>query len=361
MRRTTSLLTVIGAAALGLSGVVAAPAQAADSDVTVIASGLNGPRELQFVSGRKLVVAESDNGQITAVDSRSGKKKVLATGLVAPQGVDSRGSALYVAEGEASGPGGEPVPGGGGTDLVMVKGGHDRQVKDLMAYELANNPDGQVQFVDGQPVDALSNPYYVLADTSKVLVADAGANDVLKIDRRTGRTSVWFLPPVVTTGACAGAENNPGTTGCDPVPTGIAKAGDGTYWVSTLGAEAPGAGRIYHVDAAGHIIGMIDGLTAPTGVAVDGAGSVYVSDLLFGAPEGDGPPPPDFDPSKVGRILKFAADGTPMGVAQVTMPSGLVWHDGALYASAWSVGIFLGIPDAGQVVKVGQGAFEQMT
>jgi hypothetical protein len=197
----------------------------------------------------------------------------------------------------------------------------------------------------------------VLADTSKLLVADAGANAVLKVDRRTGRTSVWFLPPVVKTGNCVGAQNNPGTTGCDPVPTGIAKASDGTYWVSTLGALVPGAGIIYHLSRAGAVLGSITGLDAPTGVAVDGNGSVYVSEMLFGAPEGNGPPPPGFDASKVGRILKFGADGASQGVAQVTMPSGLVWHDGALYASAWSVGIFVGLQDVGQVVKVGQGAF----
>ena len=39
------------------------------------------------------------------------------------------------------------------------------------------------------------------------------------------------------------------------------------------------------------------------------------------------------------------------------MPSGLLWHDGALYASAWSIASFLGMPDAGQVVRVDRSAF----
>jgi hypothetical protein len=39
------------------------------------------------------------------------------------------------------------------------------------------------------------------------------------------------------------------------------------------------------------------------------------------------------------------------------MPLGLLWNRG-LYSTAWSVaGLFLGIPDAGQVVKVRQSAF----
>jgi hypothetical protein len=39
------------------------------------------------------------------------------------------------------------------------------------------------------------------------------------------------------------------------------------------------------------------------------------------------------------------------------MPTGLTWHDGALYASAWSVAGFLGRQHAGQVVRVPAGAF----
>ena len=32
-------------------------------------------------------------------------------------------------------------------------------IADLLDHELENNPDGQVQFVDGQPVDSVSNPF----------------------------------------------------------------------------------------------------------------------------------------------------------------------------------------------------------
>ncbi len=105
----------------------------------------------------------------------------------------------------------------------------------------------------------------------------------------------------------------------------------------------------------GKVLDVIGGFTAPTGVAVGPHGAVYVSELLHNAPQGD--PPPGFDPSTVGRIVRVAPDGT-RTYAAVTMPIGLVWHDGALYSTAWSVaGLFLGIPDAGQVVKVRQSAF----
>jgi hypothetical protein len=39
------------------------------------------------------------------------------------------------------------------------------------------------------------------------------------------------------------------------------------------------------------------------------------------------------------------------------MPTGLTWHDGKLYASAWSVASFVGMQHAGQVVHVHGSAF----
>ena len=43
--------------------------------------------------------------------------------------------------------------------------------------------------------------------------------------------------------------------------------------------------------------------------------------------------------------------------AAVTLPSGLVWKDGALYASAWSIAGFLGLEGRGKVVRIGEDAF----
>ena len=44
-------------------------------------------------------------------------------------------------------------------------------------------------------------------------------------------------------------------------------------------------------------------------------------------------------------------------VAQVPMPTGLLVRDGELYAAAWSVAVFLGLPPgSGELVRVGQSA-----
>jgi hypothetical protein len=236
------------------------------------------------------------------------------------------------------------------------QGKHVKVIADLMKYELAHNPDGQVQFVDGKPVDALSNPFAMTWSRFGLFVADGGANDVLKVNPRTGRVSTFFAPRTYKdTQACQApdANANPGTRGCDPVPTGVQVLG-GSVYVSTLGAESPKAARLYKLNArTGKVQRVWKGFTAPTGIAVRRDGTIYISEVTHGAPAG--PPPSGFDPASVGRITRIRNGHQTH--AQVTMPTGLVLKNGQLYSSAWSIASFLGIQHAGQVVKVKESAF----
>jgi hypothetical protein len=333
----------------------AKPAQA----IKVVTQGLDGPRQLSS-DGHRLYVAESDSGEITRVNPWTGAKSVVVSDLASPQGVVKVDGKIYVATGEAQGPAGP----GNSAIMVARPGGKAKKFADLLAYELKKNPDKQTQFgPDGNPVDALSNPYFLLRDRSRhgfLLVADAGANAVLKVDRR-GKVSTFFVPPTQTTGPCADIPNNNASgKGCDSVPTGLAYGPDGSLYVSALTAEAPREGRVYRVHPrTGKILRTYSGYTGPTGVAVDRKGNLYVSEVLQGAPPMDGPPPAGFNPATVGQIVKRAAHGHgyPYSYAQVTMPSGLLIKDGKLYASAWAVAGFLGRPSAGEVVTVGPKAF----
>ena len=357
------------AAAVTAIATLAAPASAAKKDkghepVTVVASGLNGPFGLRF-DGGSIYVAETqtsdepDSGQITRVNRRTGATTPVVTGLLFPAAVERVGRQLVVVTGGGDVPDASVT--GDASVLVANPGEEARVLADLEAYELANNPDGQLQFdpVTNEPLDALTNPFAVLAQRGSgyVLVADAGANAVLSVSR-TGEVSTFFVPPLVTTGACEGAPNNdPDHVGCDSVPTGLAYGPGNTLYVSTLSGDAPGEGRVYVLDAnTAEVLDVISGLNGPTGVAVARDGAVYVSEVFYGAPPGDGPPPPDFDPASVGRIVRIDADGT-RTYAAVTMPTGLDFHKGILYASAWSTAGFLGIPDAGQVVAIRPEAF----
>ncbi len=334
--------------------------------VTIVASGLNGPRQITAQGeGSRLYVAESDSGQVSLVNTRTGSVTPVATGLGENlvQGVAVVRNRLMIAIGagepeETDAP--PPAP-FGIAKLLSVKGDQSpTQLADLGKFELDNNPDGQPQFdAAGKPLDAWSNPYFVLADRNgAALIADAGGNDIL---RRTakGVLSVWKVLPLITDGSCAGQPNNvPEIIGCDPVPTGLARGRHGEVYVSTAGALHPGAARVYVFDRRhDHPVRVIDGLSGATGVAVDDDGNVYVSEMLEGAPEGEGPPPAGFDLAGVGQIVKIAPDES-RTYAQVTMPAGLLIHRGNLYASAWAVaGLFAGIPDRGEIVRVDPSAF----
>jgi DNA-binding beta-propeller fold protein YncE len=364
-------------------------------EVRTVATGLEGPRGLDTYEHGKLVVAESGTGEAGAgevswVDPKRDRVRTLLDDLTNPQGVAYHRGKLYVALGEPFEPPGPPpeeaaaataARGSGGDEdcadtvprtegqalIVASERGRVLERYDLLEYELRNNPDGQQQFdtvegVECTSVDTLSNPFAVHVDSHRILVADAGANAVLAIDRKRGKISTFFVPPVVSpdeVGPCGevDAQANPGVVGCDPVPTGVTVGKNGLIYVSTLGAEAPGASRVYVLDRKGKVLEVIRDLTGVTGVAVDRDGNVYASELLEGLPEGE--PGPDFDPSTVGRIVKIEKDGD-REYAQVTMPTGLLIADGKLYASAWSVaGLFLGIPEAGEIVTVPRGAFER--
>jgi hypothetical protein len=312
----------------------------------VVADEFQGPLGLG-PARRGFVVGDSAAGQVVHVRASTGRKRVLVNGADGVAGVTSRGKWVYSVTGEAEGPGGRF--GGSRVLRTNLETGRTTVLANLLRYERRNNPDGQ-----DQSVDALSNPYGLTMTSRGLLVADGGANDVLLVNPRSGRVSTFFVPPVVTTGGCAGLPNNPGTVGCDPVPTGVVQRGNDVY-VSTLGAEVPGAGRIYRLGLRSQRVERVwRGLDAPTGLAVSARRDLFYSQVLEGFPQG--PPPPGFDPSTVGSIVKIARNGR-TSTAQVTMPTGLLFRGGRLFAVTWSLAPFLQIPDAGELRRVGAGQF----
>ena len=362
-RRRAALVSVLAlgtAAALASTAPTsAAPASHRAGGVTVLTKGLDDPFGLQkAIDHRGFVVAENSSGKVTRVFPDGGRRVILRD-IPGVAGVAASPKHVFAVIG---GPNEEGSPSGGkyGPSRVLRMSYDGKGVKviaNLLSYEMKHNPDGQVQFVDGKPVDALSNPFAMTWSKYGLFVADGGANDVLRVNPATGKVSTFFVPPTVKdVPDCKGedANANPGTKGCDPVPTGVAVVGKSLY-VSTLGAEAKGAGRVYKLNArTGKVQRVIRSLTAPTGVAARPDGTVFTSHVFHGAPAG--PPPPDFDPADVGWITRIKAGKRTH--AKVTMPTGLVIKDGALYSSAWSVASFLGMKNAGQVVKVAPRAFK---
>jgi hypothetical protein len=363
MKARTSASVVALVTALGVGAATVAPVasarEAAPGGAKVITSGLDDPFGLQTVGRRGFVVAENVSGQVTRV-SGTGRQHVIIRGAAGVAGVATSHRRVFAVLGVPNESGPAPASRFPASSVIRstYQGRHVRVIANLLTYELRHNPDGQRQFVNGKPVDALSNPFSMNKSRYGLLVADGGANDVLKVNPRTGHVSTFFVPPTVKdVPACLqpGAQANPGTRGCDPVPTRIAVARHSVY-VSTLGAEVPGAGRVYRLDPrTGRVLHVWKGLTAPTGVAVTSTGTIFVSHVLYGAPAGDGPPPPGFDPSKVGQITRIRHGHRTH--AQVTMPTGLDLRHGNLYSSAWSIASFVGIQHAGQIVRVPRSLF----
>lgn len=364
MKHTKTAGRLLLAAGLAATSLAAAtPAVGADrgNPVRVITSGLDGPYGLAaFRKG--WVVAENNTGEVTYVN-RKGAQRALLSGAGGVAGVAGGKSRVFSVLG---GPNeeGTPPPSAYPASSVLrtnVKRHTTTVIADLLQYELVHNPDGQAQFSpDHTPYDALSNPFAMTKYKRGLLVADGGANDVLLVNPRTGHVKTFFVPPTVKgseVAACGApdAQANPGTQGCDPVPTGVTFA-RGSVWVSTLGAETPGAGKVYKLNArTGAVQRVWSGLDSPTGVAVGRNGNIFVSQVDEGAPQGE--PGPGFDPSTVGQITRIARDGS-VKRAQVTMPTGLLFKKGKLYSSAWSIAAFLGMEHAGQIVQVKPKAFQ---
>jgi hypothetical protein len=340
LRRTAigvAALTGLAAALSGGSTALAAGGSGGSgARLGTYASGLNGPIGID-TRGKGFVVAESGGGRVTIIGKRGGKS-ALVSGVTGISGVTSRGRFVYSVLGVPGGDGGPtPAPGKypfGTVIRTKASTGKTTVIANLLAYELRHNPDRQKQFnASHQPYDALSNPFSVTTYPRGLLVADGGANDVLRVNPRTGKVHTFFVPPTVKPSevpACGGADaqGNPGTVGCDPVPTGVAYA-RGSVWVLTLGAFAPGGGRIYKLNPRnGHVQRVIKGLNAPVGLAVN-RDSIY-----FGEPNG---------PGAVARIHLGK-------VTRASVPSatGLVLRRGVLFASS---GTF-GSATSGKVVRI---------
>ena len=364
MKSRTSAGAVSLALAVAATGAVtvvpSASAVEARPAARTITARLDGPFGLQkAVDHRGFVVAESVSGQVTRV-FHDGRKRAIINGAPGVAGVATGPHRVFAVLG---GPNeeGQPPAGKYGPSTVLrstYEGRKAKVIADLGKYELAHNPDGQVQFVDGKPVDALSNPF-------------AMSMSKLRPDRRRrrrerrapGQPEHRPRLDVLRAAHRHGREGVPGPR--RPVEPGHRRLRPGPHRRRRLAGQRlhqhprrRAAGRRPRLQARrAHRQGAA-GLAGPDLADRHRGphdGTVYVSEVLFGAPAGDGPPPPGFDPAKVGRITKISHGR--ITHAQVTMPTGLQFTGGALYSSAWSIASFLGLQHKGQVVKVPQGAF----
>jgi sugar lactone lactonase YvrE len=174
-----------------------------------------------------------------------------------------------------------------------------------------------------------SNPYAMAVDprhpqTGRLLgagrysflVADAGANTLLRVTQDGVVSLVAAFDNIRP-----GDEN----TGVEAVPTGVAVAPDGSYYVSLMAGFKPGFARIVHVTRTGVVRIVADGLSMLTGVAVAPGGTIYATEYSNGDLVRVRP-----DPEQAGRWLP--AEIIHRGVF-VTPAAIAVGPDGWVYVS----------------------------
>jgi hypothetical protein len=121
-------------------------------------------------------------------------------------------------------------------------------VADFPRFEEANNPDQGAGVPPGEPGAIDSNPNGLLVREGAQLVADAGGNDLLKVDHKV-RISVVAVFPTQVVPAPPGIPGLPPELEAQAVPTSVAKGPDGADYVGQLTGFPfpPGGASVFRV------------------------------------------------------------------------------------------------------------------
>ncbi|WP_053977348.1 ScyD/ScyE family protein [Mangrovimonas xylaniphaga] len=271
------------------------------SDATVINPTLNGAaadasrKEAGSLNGPLFDLALSPNNKILVADVPIGISNSLGVLQFSLPGVTSIAPIGNGVMWASRGGGGQNTM-DSGQAIYRVGNGGVNQIANLFLFEEENNPDGQ---------DVDSNPYAVAAtNANEALVADAGANDLLRIDNQGNIEVVAVFPNELVSTANVQAlvgcpEPIPGfeflcnvpMMPAQAVPTSVAIGPDGYYYVGELkGFPGPtGASNIWRIapDASGAMCGSSEdcvkffsgGFTSIVDLTFGPDGNLYVAEL----------------------------------------------------------------------------------
>jgi hypothetical protein len=323
------------------------PAAAVSAEqITVVMSGLNSPRGLdwgpegglyvveagttalngaciQFMEGTTLTMkCWSGTGSVSRL--WHGRQERIVTGLPSyfitlsnfpggPQDISFAGGRAFVTLGWGGDPGDrtllDAAAEAAGSLIQLTPSGEWRVIADLAGFEATDNPDGSI-------VD--SNPYGLLAEPSRRFVADAGGNSILEIEPNG---SIHLLATLPSTPA------PPPFNQAESVPTRVRRGPDGALYVSTLTGVPflAGAAAIYRLGAGYTPEVYAGGFKAITDFVFAPDGGMYVLQyatgfLFFNEP---------------GSLIHVAPEGTRTVVVEgLTQPTGLLLGpDGSIYIS----------------------------
>ncbi len=306
--RVVRILIATTALVAGTSLIIATPAGArttkpAPTPTTkVLTTAVGAPFNLEVRHGNILV---ADGAGLIGKVKSDGTVKTLVSDVTGASGVALSPGGKYLAYTHTSE---QPVPDSG----VTIAGPRAFIAKaNTLAYEKANNPDKVNQYGLSDPSQCTVDPknpqapplsytgaidshaYSLTAYGNSFVLADAGANALLRISRTGKISTLAVLPPQpaqVSKEAAAGAGlicSGDVTYSFEPVPTDVEVGGDGFLYVTTLpgGPEDPsfGArGKVYRVNPwNGKAKEIATGLLGPTNLAISD-GKIYVAELFAG-------------------------------------------------------------------------------
>ena len=304
IRRLGVLAAAVTALAVPLSGQALASGSSHGPTVKTLSTKPIFPFQLAVANGGVLI---ADGG--TSTVTRLFTNKVVATGPqpgeIAGVAVDPTTNVMaYTSTNYAT----------GATSLTIKPSSAKPVVADLSTFEQTKNPDKRISYGVRHPsqcvTDALSglgapvsykgevdsHPYSVTSlGHGSWAVADAGGNDILKVDAK-GHVSVIAVLPAQPHTITSGEASALGLPDCvvgvtyrfEAVPTDVEVGPHGMLYVSTLpgGPEGPALGArgsVYVVNpwtGASHRIAT--GFLGATNVAVSPGGTVYVAELFGG-------------------------------------------------------------------------------
>jgi hypothetical protein len=291
------------------------------------AMGPEGNEECFGESGG--VTRVSNGSQERVLDGLASRAAEGGSNATGPNDVALAGDTIYVLMGF----GGDPatrVDLGAGEDqfghLLRVEDSVVTSVVDVAGHETENNPDQMA-------LDA--NPYsLVMQDDGSGVVVDAGMNALLRLGE-SGELSTLAVFPNLVAEAPDGSE-----IPTNAVPTGLAVALDGASLVGQLTGFPfpPGGANVYMVPpGGGEPIVIQEGFTNIIDIALAPDASIYVLEFMRdGMLSADPANPATLE----GQLTRIAADGTRTVVASegLIAPTGLaVDADGSLYVAVFGV------------------------
>jgi hypothetical protein len=333
------------AAAVAVVALASAASAGAATAPKVVASGLDNPRGLAFGPFGRLFVAEAGrggsgpcqtgpeggstcfgtSGAVTRINLRSGHQTRIASGLpslgdqgtgagaLGPSDVSFHGLRGFLTVGLGGNPALRASLPAAGADLASLfrlgPGGGLTKLADLGAFEAANNP------AKAQPGDEVdTNPNSVLAIGGReAVVADAGGNDVLQVNRR-GKISLLGVIPFNTAPA---SQPVPAGTPVQSVPTSVARGPHGSYYVGQLTGFpfVPGAASVWRVKKGKAPKRVVSGLTQITDLAIGRDGNIYVVEISITSLASETPGP--------GALIRVTPNGKTETLASLVQPYGL--------------------------------------